>query len=102
VNPVMHELINQVAFQVIGNDHTNCLASEAGQLELNVMKLVLVFNLIQSLSIINNAFCVFTSYFLEGIEANQEKLKHDVERSIDIITAVNPHLGYEPVARITR
>jgi aspartate ammonia-lyase len=58
VNPVMHELINQVAFQVIGNDHTNCLASEARQLELNVMEPVLVFNLIQSLSIMNNAFCV--------------------------------------------
>ncbi|MFD1738870.1 aspartate ammonia-lyase [Bacillus salitolerans] len=102
VNPVMAELINQVAFQVIGNDHTICLASEAGQLELNVMEPVLVFNLIQSISIMNNAFRVFTENCLAGIEANTEKLKQDVERSVGIITAVNPHLGYETVSRIAR
>lgn len=102
VNPVMAELINQVAFQVIGNDNTICLASEAGQLELNVMEPVLVFNLIQSLSIMNNAFRVFTDFCLEGIEANKDKLQEDVEKSVGVITAVNPHLGYEIVARIAR
>ena len=56
VNPVMAEVINQIAFQVIGNDHTIALASEAGQLELNVMEPVLVFNLLQSISIMNNGF----------------------------------------------
>jgi len=102
VNPVMPEVINQVAFQVIGNDHTICLASEAGQLELNVMEPVLVFNLIQSISIMNNGFKVFTDHCLVGIEANKEKLKKDVEGSVGIITAVNPHLGYEAVSRIAR
>lgn len=102
VNPVMAEVINQVAFQVIGNDHTICLASQAGQLELNVMEPVLVFNLIQSISIMNNSFQVFTDYCLAGIEANKEKLEQDVERSVGIITAVNPHLGYEVVSRIAR
>nr|WP_139332085.1 aspartate ammonia-lyase [Paenibacillus odorifer] len=102
VNPVMAEVINQVAFQVIGNDHTICLASQAGQLELNVMEPVLVFNLIQSISIMNNSFQVFTDFCLAGIEANKEKLERDVERSVGIITAVNPHLGYEVVSRIAR
>lgn len=102
VNPVMPELINQVAFQVIGNDNTICLASEAGQLELNVMEPVLVFNLLQSISIMNNAFRAFTDHCLDGIEANKEKLEKDVEKSVGIITAVNPHLGYEVVARIAR
>lgn len=102
VNPVMPEVINQVAFQVIGNDHTICLASEAGQLELNVMEPVLIFNLIQSISIMNNGFKVFTDHCLVGIEANKEKLEKDVERSVGIITAVNPHLGYEAVSRIAR
>lgn len=102
VNPVMAEVINQVAFQVIGNDHTICLASQAGQLELNVMEPVLVFNLIQSISIMNNSFQVFTDYCLAGIEANKEKLARDVEHSVGIITAVNPHLGYEVVSRIAR
>lgn len=102
VNPVMPEVINQVAFQVIGNDNTICLASEAGQLDLNVMEPVLVFNLIQSISIMNNGFKVFTDHCLVGIEANREKLQQDVERSVGVITAVNPHLGYEAVSRIAR
>ncbi|MEH7111139.1 aspartate ammonia-lyase [Neobacillus niacini] len=102
VNPVMPELINQIAFQVIGNDHTICLASEAGQLELNVMEPVLVFNLLQSISIMNNGFRVFTDHCLAGIEANEERLKEYVDKSVGIITAVNPHLGYEVAARIAR
>jgi len=102
VNPVMPEMINQVAFQVIGNDHTICLASEAGQLELNVMEPVLVFNLLQSISIMNNAFHVFTEHCLKGIEANEERLKEYVEKSVGVITAVNPHIGYEVAARIAR
>ncbi|MEK3796803.1 aspartate ammonia-lyase [Peribacillus sp. FSL H8-0477] len=102
VNPVMPEVINQVAFQVIGNDHTICLASEAGQLELNVMEPVLVFNLIQSISIMNNGFRAFTDHCLTGITANEARLKMNVENSIGIITAVNPHLGYDIVSRIAR
>lgn len=102
VNPVMAEVINQVAFQVIGNDHTICLASEAGQLELNVMEPVLVFNLLQSISIMNNAFRNFTNYCVKGIKANEERLKEYVEKSVGIITAVNPHIGYEAAARIAR
>lgn len=102
VNPIMPELINQVAFQVIGNDNTICLASEAGQFELNVMEPVLVFNLLQSIDIMNNSFNVFTENCLKGIEANQEKLAKDVEKNVGLITAVNPHLGYEVVSRIAR
>lgn len=102
VNPVMPELLNQVAFQVIGNDHTISLASEAGQLELNVMEPVLVFNLLQSISIMNNAFSAFTNYCLKDIKANEERMKEYVEKSVGIITAVNPHLGYEVVSRIAR
>jgi len=102
VNPVMAELINQIAFQVIGNDHTICLASEAGQLELNVMEPVLVFNLLQSISIMNNGFRSFTDHCVEGIEANEKRLKAYVEKSAGVITAVNPHLGYEAAARIAR
>jgi aspartate ammonia-lyase len=102
VNPVMAEVMNQVAFQVMGNDHTICLASEAGQLELNVMEPVLVFNLIQSLSMMNQVFKVFRIHCLEGIEANVERCREYVEKSVGVITALNPHLGYEVVARIAR
>ena len=102
VNPVMPEVINQIAFQVIGNDHTICLASEAGQLELNVMEPVLVFNLLQSISIMNNGFRAFTDNCLKGIEANEDRLKEYVEKSVGIITAVNPHIGYEAAARVAK
>ncbi|NPC94617.1 aspartate ammonia-lyase [Bacillus sp. WMMC1349] len=102
VNPVMAELINQIAFQVIGNDHTICLASEAGQLELNVMEPILVFNLLQSISIMNNGFRSFTEHCVAGIEANEKRLQAYVEKSAGVITAVNPHLGYETAARIAR
>ncbi|MBE9913943.1 aspartate ammonia-lyase [Paenibacillus donghaensis] len=102
VNPVMCEVINQIAFQVIGNDHTICLASEAGQLELNVMEPVLVYNLLQSLEIMNNGFRVFREHCIEGIQANVERCREYVENSVGIITALNPHLGYEVVSRIAR
>ncbi|KOS68419.1 aspartate ammonia-lyase [Lysinibacillus contaminans] len=102
VNPVMPEVLNQVAFQVIGNDQTICLASEAGQLELNVMEPVLVFNLIQSISIMNNVFHAFTENCLKDIEANEERMKEYVEKSVGVLTAVNPHIGYEIAARIAR
>src|SRR5512143_753151 len=102
VNPVMAEVVNQVAFQVIGNDHTICLASEAGQFELNVMEPVLVFNLLQSISIMKNVFVVFRQYLVEGLVANVERMKAYVDGSVGVITAINPHVGYETAARIAR
>jgi aspartate ammonia-lyase len=102
VNPVMPEVMNQVAFQVIGNDQTISMASEAGQLELNVMEPVLIFNLIQSLTIMNNVFKAFTENCLKGIEANEERMKEYVEKSVGVLTAVNPHIGYETAARLAR
>ncbi|MFS0724331.1 aspartate ammonia-lyase [Paenibacillus sp. 1P07SE] len=100
VNPVMCEVVNQVAFQVIGNDHTICLASEAGQLELNVMEPVLVFNLLQSLDMMRNVFASFRMHGLEGIAANEERCRAYVEQSPGLMTALNPYLGYEASARI--
>ncbi|MFA9555945.1 aspartate ammonia-lyase [Evansella sp. AB-rgal1] len=102
VNPVMCEVINQISFQVIGNDHTISLASEAGQLELNVMEPVLVFNLLQSFTILQNGIKVFREYAVEGITANVERCRELVENSVGIITAINPHVGYETASRIAK
>jgi aspartate ammonia-lyase len=102
VNPVMAEVVNQVAFRVIGNDHTICLASEAGQFELNVMEPVLVFSLLESLTIMANVFRVFRMYCVEGIQPNVERMKQYVEQSVGVVTAINPHVGYETAARIAR
>lgn len=100
VNPVMPEMINQVAFQVIGNDHTISMASEAGQFELNVMEPVLFFNLIQSLSIMSNGLKLFNDKCLKDIQANVDIMSGYVERSFGILTAVNPHIGYEKSSKI--
>ncbi|MEK3935503.1 aspartate ammonia-lyase [Sporosarcina sp. FSL W7-1349] len=102
VNPVMAEVMNQVAFQVIGNDTTISLASEAGQFELNVMEPVLVFNLLQSMDIMTNVFTVFRNYCLDGIQANADLMEEYVDNSIGIITAINPHVGYEAATQIAK
>lgn len=102
VNPVMAEVVNQVAFQVSGNDHTVCLASEAGQFELNVMEPVLVYHLKDSLNVMTNVIKVFSEYCVKGIQANVDQLKANVEKSISIITAVNPHIGYEKATEIAK
>jgi aspartate ammonia-lyase len=102
VNPVMAEVVNQVAFQVIGNDHTICLASEAGQFELNVMEPVLFFNMLQSISMMTNVFAVFRKYLVEGLTANADRMRAYVDGSVGVITAINPHVGYEEAARVAR
>jgi aspartate ammonia-lyase len=102
VNPVIPEMINQVAFQVIGNDHTISMASEAGQMELNVMEPVLAFNLLESITVMTNAFDSFTNYCLKDIQANEELMKEYVEKSAGIITAVSPHIGYEKASKIAK
>ena len=105
VNPVLPELINQVAFQVIGNDQTICLASAAGQFELNVMQPVLVFNLIQSVSMMNNAFNVFRKFCLDTItvsDSNLARMKQYTDTSASLATALSPVLGYKVSQTIAR
>lgn len=102
INPVICEVVNQVAFQVAGNDLTVSLASEAGQFELNVMEPVLVYNLHQSLHIMNQVLETFGEFCIEGIEANIDTCKTYVDRSIGIITALNPHVGYEIATRLAK
>ncbi|WP_373230241.1 aspartate ammonia-lyase [Cohnella sp.] len=102
VNPVMAEVVNQVAFQVMGNDHTICMASEAGQFELNVMGPVIAFNLLQSLQIMQRALDVFNQFALEGMEANRIKCQAYVDNSFGIVTALNPHLGYDVAAQLVK
>jgi len=105
VNPILPELINQVAFQVIGNDLTVSLASEAGQFELNVMQPVLIFNLIQSVSMMNNAFKVFGEKCVKKIrlsENNLKRIKAYVEESPILATALTPYIGYERAGAIAK
>ena len=102
VNPVIPEVVNQVAFQIIGNDQVISMAAEAGQLELNVMQPVLVYNLFQSIEMLENALETFIDNCIVGIKANRERCRELVDRSVGIITAINPHVGYETAARIVK
>ena len=102
VNPVIAEAMNMVAFQVIGNDLTITLASQAGQLELNVMMPVIAHNLIQSLHILKNSIHVFTERLTLGITANEKRCREMVERSPGLALALNPYIGFDATAKVVQ
>jgi aspartate ammonia-lyase len=95
VNPVIPEVVNQIAFKVIGNDLTVGLAAEAGQLELNVMEPVIVQSLFESIEMLKNGIDTLNHRCIKGITANEEHCKQMVENSIGLVTALNPYIGYE-------
>ncbi|WP_321299590.1 aspartate ammonia-lyase [Marinifilum fragile] len=102
VNPVIPEVVNQIAYKVIGNDLTVTFAAEAGQLELNVMEPVLVRAIFESMEMLENGMATLKERCIEGITANVEHCKEMVLNSIGIVTAVNPTLGYEASSRIAK
>lgn len=102
VNPVIPEVVNQVAFYVIGNDLTITMAAEAGQLQLNVMEPIIAFSLFQSIQMLTAAVSTLTRRCIVGITANQERCRELVERSIGIVTAVVPTLGYERASEVAK
>ena len=95
VNPIIPEVVNQVAFEVIGNDVTVTMAAEAGQLELNAFEPVIAFNLFRSIDMLGRACRTLTERCVLGITANREHCRRQVENSIGLVTALNPILGYE-------
>jgi len=102
VNPVIPEVVNQIAFHVIGSDVTISLAAEAGQLQLNVMEPVIAYNLFHSLLILHRGFYTLKEKCVEGITANEEICRAYVMNSIGIVTALNPILGYETCSSIAK
>jgi aspartate ammonia-lyase len=102
VNPVIPEVVNQVCFQVIGNDLTVTLAAEAGQLQLNVFEPVIAFNLFQSVDMLTQALIVLRERCVVGITPNREWVRESLERSIGIVTALVPYIGYERATSVAR
>lgn len=102
VNPVMAEVLNMVCFQVIGNDHTVAIAAHAGQLELNVMMPVIIFNLLFSIEILTNCVSLFTEKCVNGIKANVNFCRNYVEKTLGLATVLNPVIGYEKAGQIVR
>ncbi len=102
VNPVIPEVVNQIAYKVIGNDLTVTMAAEAGQLQLNVMEPVMVRSIFESMEMLNSGMSTLRERCIDGITANEEHCKEMVLNSIGIVTAVNPTLGYEASSRIAK
>lgn len=94
VNPVIPEVVNQIAYEVIGNDITVTFAAEAGQLQLNAFEPVIAHSLFKSISHLRNGCLTLAERCVKGITANKEHLRATVENSIGIVTALNPYIGY--------
>ncbi len=102
VNPVMAEMMNMIGSQVIGNDATITSAGQASQLELNVMMPVIGYNLLHSIQILTNGIKVFNDRSVKGIVANEERCAELMERSLALATALNPAIGYDKAAEVSK
>ena len=102
VNPVIPEVVNQVAFNIIGNDVTITMAAEAGQLELNAFEPIIFYCMFQSIDTLAYAVQTFIDNCVAGITANEERCRSLVENSVGIVTAICPHVGYKKSAEIAK
>lgn len=102
VNPVIPEVVNQVAFNIIGNDMTITMAAEAGQLELNAFEPIVFYCLFQSIDTLAYAVETFVDNCVSGITANRERCKEQVDNSVGIVTALCPHIGYAKAASLAK
>ena len=94
VNPVIPEVVNQIAFEVIGNDVTVSFAAEGGQLQLNAFEPIIAHSLFKSVTHLRQGCLTLAERCVKGITANRERLRAVVENSIGIVTALNPYIGY--------
>ena len=102
VNPVIPEVVNQVAFNAIGNDMTVAMAAEAGQLELNAFEPIIFYKLFQNIETIACAVRTLVDNCISGITVNEEHCRNMVENSVGIITAICPYVGYEKAASVAK
>jgi aspartate ammonia-lyase len=102
VNPVIPEVVNQIAFEVIGNDVTVSFAAEAGQLQLNAFEPIIAHSLFKSTTHLRNGCLTLASRCVDGITANRERLRALVENSIGIVTALNPYIGYANATQVAQ
>ena len=102
VNPVIAEVLNQSCYQVIGNDLAVTLGVENGQFELNVMEPVMAFNMFNSMKYLTNAVNGFVDRLLKKLEPNREQCQYWLDRSVGVVTALLPHIGYEQSAMLAK
>ncbi len=102
VNPVIPEVMNQICFRVFGNDLTATFAAEAGQLQLNVMEPVLGYSIMESIILLENGMNTLREKCIDGITANEAHCREQVLRSVGIVTALNPYIGYKNATKIAK
>jgi fumarate hydratase class II len=102
VNPTQSEAMTMVAAQVIGNDVTIGIGGASGNFELNVFKPVIIYNLLQSIRLLADACEMFNEHCAVGIEANEANIKKHLQNSLMLVTALNPHVGYDNAAKIAK
>ncbi len=102
INPVMPEVVSQVAFRIVGNDTTISMAAEAGQLELNAFEPILLYSLFQSITLLDRVAVVFRQYCIEGITADKEECMRVLMNSTAVATALVPSIGYERATSIVK
>lgn len=102
VNPTQCEAITMVAVQVMGNDATIGFAASQGNFELNVFKPVIIYNFLQSLDLLADSILSFNVHCATGITANKEKIDYNLHNSLMLVTALNPHIGYENAAKVAK
>ncbi len=102
VNPTQIEALAMVAAQVMGNHVTITVAGSQGQFELNVMKPVIIYNLLQSIRLLADAATSFSDHCVAGIEADGRRIAELVERSLMLVTALSPHIGYDKAAQVAK
>ena len=101
INPTQCEALTMVAVQVFGNDHAVAFAGSQGNFQLNVFKPVMLHNILESIALLSDGLHAFNAFCAVGIEPNLRKIKQNLDGSLMLVTALNPHIGYEKAAKIS-
>lgn len=102
VNPTQCEAMTMVCVQVLGNDAAIGIAATQGNFELNVFKPIMIFNLLNSIRLLADACNLFTEHLVVGLQVNRSQIQHFVENSLMLVTALNPHIGYDNAAKVAK
>ncbi len=102
VNPTQSEALTMIAVQVMGNDATIGFAGASGNFQLNVFNPVLIYNLLQSIRLLSDGILSFNDHCVVGIQPNMEAIETNLQNSLMLVTALNPHIGYDNAAKIAK
>ncbi len=102
VNPTQCEAVTMVCTQVFGNDTTISIAGASGNFELNVYRPVMAYNILQSIKLLSDAINSFTQNCIKGIEPNNDRIQDNLYNSLMLVTALNPHIGYDKAAKVAK